>query len=118
MTALPFEQSHGTDETLPSEVQTPLQFSNEQPIDKSVDIHSYEWQGAPEPFLANLDQAVAPLPIRSIILPDAERNARVARECLNKILPRLPQEVRESFSKGAGMFEIDPGEDDFDGLYE
>jgi hypothetical protein len=105
-----------SEEPAPNEGWATGGFDRGGPIDVEMQADLFPWE-SPTPmtgFVLSESAVAAPAPV---VIGPSQR--RVAERYVRHVAAQLPDDVRESFERGAGMFEAPPTADDgLDGLFE
>lgn len=89
---------------IPNEGWATPDFASEPPIKAEMEITQFPWETTPD-FQATPSALVSPSNVIVITAPP-EKVQEAARKYVARIGPALPASVRDSFAKGAGMFDF------------
>lgn len=96
---------------LPNEGWATSDFDVDQSIEVDMQIPQYPWEVTPD-FAIEPSAFVSPF-ANTLLIAGHDRVEEAARDYLNRVQGRLPEDVRESFTSGAGMFHF-PAPPDLD----
>ncbi len=113
-----FEPGNYSAHEAPIEVGAIQAFEAGEPMesmDMDPDFPAYPWEASP-PFEA--EEGALVLPASNWVVTLARPAApEASRAYLDRITPRLPEDVRDGFVRGAGMFDVPvPPDEDLDDL--
>jgi hypothetical protein len=100
------------------DVQATHGFEAQMPMESNVegDFTSFPWEATPD-FIPQPSGGVFPLFAGgSVVTVLHVRVQEAAQEYVARIESQLPENVRESFVRGAGMFDFDTPDEDLDDL--
>lgn len=100
------------EKAIPSEVWATKDFEAGLPMEDDLNISQYPWETTPD-FISEPQSVVSPLANAVIITVPQRRVQEAARDYVLRIQQQLPGEVRDSFTRGTGMFDF-PAPPDID----
>ena len=93
-------------------------FEAQMPMESNVDgeFTSFPWEATPD-FIPQPSGGVFPLFAGGSVVTVLHRRVQeAAQEYVARVEPQLPEHVRESFVRGAGMFDFETPDEDMDDL--